>query len=390
MSCDGWGEFKLGNLLNFRRGHDLTKSDMRVGEIPVVGSNGIIGYHHQFTTKKPCLTIGRSGNVGNPLYINQDCWAHNTTLYVDDFKLNDPKYLYFLLKTLDLNNFGGGSAVPTLNRNHIHPIMVIATRNKIEQKIIASILSSLDDKIELNNKINKTLEEMAQTIFKRWFIDFEFPDENGQPYKSSGGDMVDSEMGLIPKGWNTHILSEILSTRKEKAGDRNIPEYSSTNIGIFPRSEKFTKQLAKTGTNNKVIHKNDLVFGMSRQILNWGIMTANIGAVSSAYDVFEVNQSIVPSEYLKLYMTHKITYFMDIIKPAAREGQGIDKSLLLSKSIYIPSMSIFNEFLKLYSSIHSTINLKINEINRLIDIRDSLLPKLMSGEIRVPIENEVS
>ena len=97
MSFSEWKEIKLGELLNFRRGHDLPKTKMLDGNIPVVGSNGIIGFHNEVTTKAPCLTIGRSGNIGNPCYINKDCWAHNTSLYVDDFKGNDPKYLYYLL-----------------------------------------------------------------------------------------------------------------------------------------------------------------------------------------------------------------------------------------------------------------------------------------------------
>lgn len=127
MSLDGWREVKLGDMLNFRRGHDLPKTKMLDGNIPVIGSNGVIGFHNKPTTKAPCLTIGRSGNIGKPNYIDKDCWAHNTSLYVDDFKGNNAKYLFYLLKVLDLDYYGGGSAVPTLNRNHIHPIEVIVT-----------------------------------------------------------------------------------------------------------------------------------------------------------------------------------------------------------------------------------------------------------------------
>ena len=151
-----WKKVKLGDILNFRRGHDLPKYNMNEGDVPVAGSNGIIGYHDEATSISPCITIGRSGNTGTP-YIYKKCWAHNTVLYVDDFKGNNPVYLYYLLKTIPLSLFSGGSAVPTLNRNHIHPIIIKYCSNKKEQNSIANILSSLDDKIALNRRINDNL-----------------------------------------------------------------------------------------------------------------------------------------------------------------------------------------------------------------------------------------
>ena len=218
MSSSSWKSSALGELLNFRRGHDLPKTKMKEGPVPVVGSSGIIGFHNEFTTKNPCLTIGRSGNIGNPHILEEDCWAHNTTLYVDDFKGNEPKYLFYLLKTLGLSNYGGGSAVPTLNRNHIHPIVVRYTSSRDEQKNIAHVLSTLDEKIEVNNQISKTLENMAQAIYKHWFVDFEFPDENGNPYKSSGGKMVESEFWRIPEFWEIVSLETFVEIKygKEK------------------------------------------------------------------------------------------------------------------------------------------------------------------------------
>lgn len=131
---DMWKEVKLEDILNFKRGYDLSKKNMRGSDYPVLGSNGIIGYHNEYIKKKPCVTIGRSGNVGTPYYYNLDCWPHNTTLYIDDFKGNDEKYIYYLLKTLDFKRYAGGSAVPTLNRNHIHPIDVLVNLDIKKQK----------------------------------------------------------------------------------------------------------------------------------------------------------------------------------------------------------------------------------------------------------------
>ncbi len=237
MMSNNWVSVPLGDLLNFRRGHDLSKNNMVEGEIPVVGSNGIIGYHNVHTTKAPSISIGRSGNVGNPFYINQDTWSHNTCLYIDDFKGNNEKYIYYLLCTLDLKRYGGGSAVPTLNRNHIHPLIVNATLDKVKQEKIANILSSLDDKIENNKKTAEKLEEIAQTLFNRWFVEFNFPDENGLPYKDNGGEMVESELGLIPKGWEVCAIGTLSKVVSKGTTPRKI----DIDSAIDENSVKFLK-----------------------------------------------------------------------------------------------------------------------------------------------------
>ena len=190
----------LGDIITFQRGYDLPRIKMEPGEYPVVGSNGIIGYHNQYTTEAPCITIGRSGNVGGPQIQFGRAWAHNTTLFVKEFKNVDPVFVYYLLLMLDLGNYAGGSAVPTLNRNHIHSLPITIPAEIEPQKRIARILSSLDGKIEVNNQINRNLEEQAKAIFKSWFVDFE-------PFKD--GKFVDSELGQIPEGWRAGRLSDI-------------------------------------------------------------------------------------------------------------------------------------------------------------------------------------
>lgn len=152
-----WIKCTLGDIVTFQRGFDLPKKDMKKGIYPVVGSNGIIGYHNEYTTKSPSVTIGRSGNVGKPYIINFPSWSHNTTLFIKTFKKSNPNFVYYFLKTLELNKFSGGSAVPTLNRNHIHSLSIKIPPTIEEQKQIASILIKLDDKIELNKKLNQNL-----------------------------------------------------------------------------------------------------------------------------------------------------------------------------------------------------------------------------------------
>jgi type I restriction enzyme S subunit len=151
-----WKTCQLSDIITFQRGHDLPRTQMTDGQYPVVGSNGIIGYHNEYTTESPSVTIGRSGNVGNPFIVYERSWSHNTTLYIKEYKNADPVFVYYLLRTLDLGNFAGGSAVPTLNRNHIHTIE-IAVPPINEQIEIGHILQVLDDKIESNSRINNHL-----------------------------------------------------------------------------------------------------------------------------------------------------------------------------------------------------------------------------------------
>ncbi len=152
-----WKECLLGDLITFQRGHDLPKSKMSGNGYPVVGSNGIIGFHNEYTTEYPSITVRRSGNVGKPYIVYGRSWSHNTSLYIKEFKGTDPVFIYYFLQTLDLGNYAGGSAVPTLNRNHIHSLNVRVPADVSTQEKIANTLKALDDKIDKNTDINKNL-----------------------------------------------------------------------------------------------------------------------------------------------------------------------------------------------------------------------------------------
>ncbi|GHV40561.1 hypothetical protein FACS189490_05920 [Clostridia bacterium] len=358
-----WKECVLGDILTFQRGHDLPKSQITVGGYPVVGSNGIIGYHNAYTTEEPSITIGRSGNTGNPFIVYGRSWSHNTTLYVKEFKDSDPVFVYYLLKTLDLGNFAGGSAVPTLNRNHIHTLEISVPPFE-KQVRIGHTLRALDDKIERNNAINHNLEQTARAIFKSWFVDFE-------PWG-----------GVMPSDWREVEFSSFLTPRVEKSSNPTIPLFSVTDTGIFPRGDKFNKALSKATTMNKIAHQTDLVFGMSREILNWGVLRAAVGGVSSAYNVFAIADWI-DSRYLESFIKAHSAYFKDLIRPATREGQGVDKGALMLKSLYLPPSEILDEYYSLENSLMKQIETLSTDSANLATVRDTLLPKLMSGELTI-------
>ena len=213
----------LGDLVEFQRGYDLPKSQFIEGNVPVISSNGVLGYHNVPKVKAPGITIGRSGTVGLPHFINKDFFPHNTALFIKDFKGNYPRYIYYLIKTLGLNDYKSGSGVPTMNRNHLHPIKVRAFLDLEEQHKIAKVLYDLDTKIEINNRINSELEAMAKTLYDYWFVQFDFPYSPpsegcpqdgvvfGKPYKSTRGKMVWNEelKREIPEGWDCVLLGEM-------------------------------------------------------------------------------------------------------------------------------------------------------------------------------------
>lgn len=289
----------------------------------------------------------------------------------------DSEFLYYLLKYNKdyIASQGSGTTFAEVSGKTMKDIEVVVPKEKEDQHRIASILSSLDRKIELNNKINADLEEMAQAVFKNWFVDFE-PSKNGK--------FVDSELGMIPEGWKVVVFDNILKVTTTKTGKEGIPEYSVTNTGIHPRDEKFTKNLSKSSAKNKLIRKGNLVFGMSREILNWGIMKEEVGGVSSAYNVYIVDEKIVSTTYLECFIAQRMDYFADLIKPASREGQGVDKALLMKKIIYIPPSEVLDVFLEKYNSIMHLTEIRNQENSRLSLLRDTLLPRLMSGELEVP------
>ena len=369
-----WKEDVLGNVLEVKYGKDHKK--LADGQYPVYGSGGLMRYVDSKLYDGPSILIPRKGTLNNIMFVESPFWTVDTMFWsiINTDKV-DPKFLFYSICKRDFASMNVGSAVPSMTVNILNDIQISYPKNIEDQRRIASILSSLDRKIELNNKINADLEEMAQAIFKNWFVDFE-------PFKD--GKFVDSEVGMIPEGWKIVVFDNILKVTTTKTGKEGIPEYSVTNTGIHPRDEKFNKNLSKSSAKNKLIRKGNLVFGMSREILNWGIMKEEVGGVSSAYNVYIVDEKIVNTTYLECFIAQRMDYFADLIKPASREGQGVDKALLMKKIICIPPSEVMDVFLEKYNSIMHLTEIRNQENSHLSLLRDTLLPRLMSGEIEVP------
>lgn len=386
----GWKEVKLSEVINFSNGK---KRPPQSGEIPVYGGNGILDYTDQSNAQGENIIIGRVGAYcGNVYYENRPCWISDNAISAKSLDGNSSRYLYYKLKSLNLHNFRIGSSQPLLTQTILKDI-TIELPNITEQILIATILTAIDNKIELNNAINKNLEEMAQALFKRWFIDFEFPNENGEPYKSSGGELEESELGLIPKGWKVDTIG------------------NSTSIVTRGIAPKYAEDTGKFVINQKCIRNGVINTDLARQhqsnvvtdkVVRFGdvlINSTGVGTLGRAAQVFEDLENYTVDSHVTIVRSkseNMICYLGSLLKRmqydfenAATGSTGqteLGRETIKQMRILLPYDPIVQEYSNFYFSLYEKITLNQNENKILVQVRDSLLPKLMSGEIRVPID----
>jgi len=364
-----WQECTLGDVITLQRGHDLPRSKMIAGNIPVAGSNGIIGYHNISTTKAPGITIGRSGNLGNAFIYQDNFWAHNTTLYVKDFKGNDELFVYYFLKTFDFKQYNVGSAVPTLNRNHIHPIDVKIPLLQ-EQKAIASVLSSLDDKIDLLHRQNKTLEAMAETLFRQWFIEEALED------------------------WEHGVLDDILSVRGGTTPSTKNPDYWDGDIAwTSPRDITNLNSLFLFDTNRKITQEGLQKIGSGLLPKGTLLMSsrAPVGVLAFSEIPVAINQGYIAIIDNKGYSREFIYLWLKLNMAYVQSHSNGSTFLEISKSSFkdletklIPE-KLRIEFQALVEPAFHKMRSNTTQVHSLEKMRDILLPKLMSGEVIIDL-----
>lgn len=371
---------KLGELIEFQRGYDLPKTKAVLGKYKVITSNGIMTYHNE-KKSGPSIVIGRSGTIGKPQLIEEDFWPHNTTLFAKDLKGNNIKYLYYLLINLNIDKMKSGSNIPTLNRNHLHPLEIYAEIDVKIQEKIANILCVIDKKIIINKKINNELEQLSKTIYDYWFLQFDFPDENGRPYKSSGGKMVWNKIlkREIPEGWEVKELNEILSKNNEAFDYQN--EEKTLDLSVMPSNTFCLSKLnvsSNFSTNLFKMEKGNILFGTIRPYLKKaGIAPCNGAVAGTVLSYFVKDEK--DFNYALLIMTSENFFNYAIQNSKGTKMPVIGHEELMNYKIPYNKKIItkFNQLLNLKDIICHNIM----ENQELKSLRDFLLPLLMNGQV---------
>ena len=351
-----WNVCTLDKGIKFKNGK---KRPNNSGKYPVYGGNGILGYADDFNDENVVI-IGRVGAFcGSVYYEPNKCWISDNAISAQKSTTTDINYIYYLLHSLNLNKRHIGTSQPLLTQEILNRIDVIMP-SLPEQRAIAATLSCLDDKIELNNKINANLEAQAQAIFKSWFVDFE-------PF--CDGEFVDSELGMIPEGWRVGLLSELINVKygkdHKKLTDGHIPVYGSGGVMRYAERALYDKEsvlIPRKGTLNNVIYINEPFWTVDTMFYS------------------EVKQPHV-AKFVYFFVSSKNLASMN----AGSAVPSMTTDILNSIPVIIAPNELYRDYDNLVSPMFEMLSHNQKQSRALAALRDILLPRLMSGELSVTI-----
>jgi type I restriction enzyme S subunit len=418
-----WKEYKLGELCKVRRGasprpiHDYLSST-GMPWVKISDATSETSRYIKFTAQKILLSgvtkslkvkpgdfiLSNSATPGIPKIMNIEACIHDGWLLLSEFNNINPLFLYYLLlhDRPKLANKGNGSVFTNLKTeivlNHKIKIPDLET-----QTSIAKILASLDDKIELNNKINQELESLAQLLFKRWFVDFEFPNENREPYKSSGGEMMDSEFGEIPKSLELVKVADL--NFKLETGTRPKGGVGGITSGVPSVGAESVKGLGKYDFSKIKYVSEDFASKMKRgSIQGYELLIYKDGGKPGTFiphftifgegypfENFFINEHVFLLNFFDKDFNSFCYFFFDshYVKPILENNggkaaiPGINQEDIKNLRIFNPENLVVKKYGKFAKSIVQTILLNCKENLQLSNMRDALLPKLISGELQI-------
>ena len=372
-------EYKLSQLLEIKNGKD--HKELPDGEYPVFGSGGVMRFVNEYLYDKPSILLPRKGSLDNIQYCDVPFWTVDTLYYtVVNEELANPYFLYRYLKLLDLSRLDSGTGVPSMTFDSYYGIKVMLPKIE-EQKRIASVLQKLDAKIKLNCQINDNLEAMAKQLYDYWFVQFDFPNEECKPYKSSGGTMVWNEKlkREIPQGWIDCNLKDFINLFDSKRVPLSSKDRGERH-GIYP-------YYGATGIMDYV---NDYIFDGDY------ILLAEDGSTSDGKG-FPIVQYIWGKNWVNNH-AHIIlpkneqytmfTYQMLRSIPAKQIETGsiqkkISQENLCGYKIALPYSDLMERYENIVSPLWEKRKCCFEEINALTKQREELLPLLMNGQATV-------
>ncbi|CAL9606361.1 hypothetical protein SUDANB176_05538 [Streptomyces sp. enrichment culture] len=353
-----WVNTTLGEFVGLQRGHDLPSGQRVSGPVPVVGSGGVTGWHNESKASGPGITIGRAANLGVPTLVEQDFWPLNTTLYVTDFRGNNVRFTYHLFQVLDLAGFNSGSVQPMLNRNYISSFPIVVPKRP-EQDAIAAVLGALDDKIAVNERIADTSEKLALNL-------------------------------ASPVRWQARArVEEVCVLRREQVSPRDVSEelvdhYSLPAFDAGRTPERVAPEAIKSGKFS-VTEPAVLLSKLNPEIPRAWDVTPDSSGPSLASTEFLV---LVPRGTLTSHelwaVVRQQAFFDDLasrVTGTSKSHQRVRPAEVMATEIVDPRQ--FGEAGGQIRNLCATAALARHESQTLAALRDTLLPQLMSGRLRV-------
>ena len=370
----------LGDLISLQRGYDLTETQRRAGNVPIVGSAGVHGYHDTAKAKGPGVTLGRSGaSFGKVTFIREDFWPHNTTLFVTDFKSNEPSFIRYLLESIDFSSFNSGSAQQSLNRNFLYPVKV--PRFPLpEQRRIASILSAYDELIENSQRRIQILETMARALYREWFVHFRYPGHEKIP-------LVPSSLGKIPKGWEMKDAPECIYINPRVAVPRE-GEKPFVPMGCLSNDSMLISDIeSRSGNSGSKFQNGDTLFARITPCLENGktgfvqfLPDSQAVAFGSTEFIVLRSRTLTPEFVYCLARSDEFRGTAIKSMSGATGRQRVQEKCFDQFQIAQPPRALLDQFSAIVAPSFRLIYKLHLQIQNLRRTRDLLLPRLLSCE----------
>ena len=360
-----WQQVRLGNVCKFQNGKKRPKEP---GKYPVFGGNGILDYTNQFNSNVGVI-VGRVGAYCGSVFLSKEkCWVSDNAILGINTSDTDIIYLYYLLKSLNLNAKHIGSGQPLITQDILNNIQILLPPLDVQKKI-AVVLGALDDKIELNNKINNNLEQQAQALFKSWFVDFE-------PFG-----------GTMPKDWKVGNLLDIADYLNGLAMQKFRPAENDKGLPVLKIKElrqgfcDSNSELCSLNVKNEyIVNDGDVIFSWSGSLL---VDFWCGGKCGLNQHLFKVTSKNFDKWFYFLWTKHYLEHFAFIAADKATTMGHIKREELEKAKVIIPSSECYQKMKQIMTPIYDLLISNRVENTRLSALRDALLPKLMSGEIDV-------
>ncbi|MBV2184041.1 MAG: restriction endonuclease subunit S [Rhizobium sp.] len=365
--------------MTLKRGHDLPEHSRLDGDVPVVSSSGITGWHKEAKAKAPGVVTGRYGTIGEVFFLEQDYWPLNTALYVIDFKGNDPKFLAYFLRNTLRGYQSEKAAVPGVDRNVLHEIKVRAP-DRTTQLRICDHLAAYDDLIENNRRRMALLEESARLLYQEWFIRLRFPG-----YEHTR--ILDG----VPEGWDKGFVSDFYDTSSGGTPSRKVPEYFSGDIPWVKTQELSNGFITNTGesiTEAALTKSSAKLFPVKTVLIAlYGATVGELGILAIPAATNQACCAVLPRDarahyiYAFLFFRENKEKLVGLSAGAAQRN--ISQQIVRGVEMIMPNKALIELFVNSLDPVFDQILTLQQSNQKLRAARDLLLPRLMSGEIAV-------